>query len=228
MATSAARKAGKIPLLQASLMGERGEAFPVRLTDEGRDARVSGEAGQIPAKASANKIPSPASSERNSKAGVSAAPAVRSARVSSHRSSPWHDEKIEQERMAWSRASRAMRSACSRGIHRDASMLKSFASAATMRALQARWQEGPFKRQRLAHARVVAEAGENARKRFGRKIDPGIGDQRKNRIRPAPLDQRGDQPRAAGKGLRASAVWATTSPFAAQSTRSASVRTGER
>ncbi len=31
MAASAARKAGKIAALQASLAGERGEAFPVRL-----------------------------------------------------------------------------------------------------------------------------------------------------------------------------------------------------
>ena len=79
--------------LQASAAGERGEAFPLRLEDEGGDARQR-QARQF-RQSVREQSPVSAKQRTQSKAGVSE-PAARSARVSSARSSGRHDEAIVQ------------------------------------------------------------------------------------------------------------------------------------
>ena len=93
IAASAARQASVRPL-QAGPAGERGETFPLRLEDEGGDARQR-QARQFRQSPRKQNIRSPPSSERSSKAGVSE-PAARKARVRSARSSGGHDEAIVQ------------------------------------------------------------------------------------------------------------------------------------
>jgi hypothetical protein len=84
-----------------------------------------------------------------------------------------------------------MRSARSGGIHRESLGAQVPRQRDHNARSQARRQRRTLK-QRLAHGRFAAEAGEDATERFGRDIDLGVADQRQDRIELVGLGKRGD------------------------------------
>ena len=208
---------------QSSLVGEGGKTLAARIADERHDA---------PERLRRTIPPAPRRTDPASRRAASAAATPASAlRMRAANARVPHARRLGTTRRSNKSPDRAPRGrrarALSRGSHCAAVTLSAFAVVTAICALEPAGSDGRSSSASRTSPSAPKRANDAAQRARG-KNDLVIADQRKKRFAFADLGQRRDRARQEIRPVAPRADWATTSPVATQSTRSASVSTGER